>query len=147
MRPSRDKINMAIAQLVSSRTTCQRRAVGSVAIDTNGYILGTGYNGQYAGSKHCNEGNFCQGAFSESGTNIDGCEAIHSEQNLLLHCGDPRRIHTVYVTTAPCTSCIKLLLGTATHRIVFLKDYPTSNISKQLWENANRVWEQYKDEA
>jgi dCMP deaminase len=136
---------MEIAKLVATRTTCQRRAVGSVAIDVDGHILGTGYNGQYKGSKHCHEGNFCAGAFSESGTNIDGCESIHSEQNLLLHCGDPRRIHTVYVTTSPCVSCVKLLLGTATHRIVWLDGYPTSDKSKEMWINAGRVWEQYKE--
>jgi dCMP deaminase len=145
MRPSRNTINIGIAKLVASRTTCQRRAVGAVAVDSDGYILGTGYNGQYKGSKHCNEGHFCPGAFSESGTNIDGCSATHAEQNLLLHCGDPRNIHTVYVTTAPCPSCCKLLLSTNTQRIVFLEDYPTSDRSQQLWENANRVWEQYRE--
>jgi dCMP deaminase len=145
MRPSRDFINLEVAKLVASRTTCHRRAVGAVAVDSDGYILGTGYNGQYAGSKHCKEGNFCSGAFSASGTNIDGCSAIHAEQNLLLHSGDPRQIHTVYVTTAPCPSCCKLLLGTNTQRIVFLEDYPTSNVSKDLWLSANRLWEQYRE--
>ena len=57
MRPSRDSINMAIALIISRRTTCARRAVGAVATDIDGYVLGTGYNGQYSGSKHCNDGN------------------------------------------------------------------------------------------
>lgn len=144
MRPSRDTVNMNIAMVMAERTTCSRRKVGSVAVDKRGHLLGTAYNGQYAGSKHCNEGNPCAGATSPSGTNIDGCAAIHSEQNLLLNCGDPQKIHTVYVTTAPCVSCIKLLLGTGAQRIVFNEDYPNSDISKQLWESANRVWDKYK---
>jgi dCMP deaminase len=135
---------MAIADVVAHRTTCSRRAVGAVAVDADGYLLGTGHNGQYAGSLHCNEGNPCSGANSPSGTNIDGCAAIHAEQNLLLHCGDPRKIHTVYVTTCPCVSCLKLLLGTNTQRIVFSEDYPNSDVSKQLWLNAGRIWDQYR---
>jgi dCMP deaminase len=145
MRPNRDTINMEVAKLFAKRTTCARRAVGAVAVDAEGYLLGTGYNGQYMGSKHCNEGNPCSGANSPSGTNIDGCSAIHAEQNLLLHCGDPRRIHTVYVTTSPCTSCLKLLLGTNTQRIVFNEDYPGSEVSKALWTNAGRLWEKYSE--
>lgn len=145
MRPSKDAVNMAIAVEVSKRTTCARRAVGAVATDSDGYVLGTGYNGQYAGSKHCNEGHPCSGANSPSGTNIDGCSAIHAEQNLLLHCGDPRKIDTVYVTTSPCLSCLKLLLGTNTKRIVFKEEYPGSVISEKLWTNSGRIWEHYKD--
>jgi dCMP deaminase len=142
-RPNRDTVNIEIAKLVAKRTTCARRSVGAVGIDIDGHVLGTGYNGQYTGSKHCNEGHLCPGANSPSGTNIDGCAAIHAEQNLLLHCGDPRKIHTVYVTTSPCTSCLKLLLGTNTQRIVFCEDYPGSIISKSLWTNAGRLWEKY----
>lgn len=144
MRPTKDDTNMQIAFTVAKRTTCARRAVGAVAIDVDGYVLGTGYNGQYAGSKHCNEGNPCLGATSPSGTNIDNCSAIHAEQNLLLHCGDPRKIHTVYVTTSPCLSCLKLLLGTNTKRIVFKEEYPNSKIPADLWTNSGRVWEHYK---
>lgn len=145
MRPPKDAINMAIAKTVATRTTCARRAVGAVAVDADGYLLGTGYNGQYTGSKHCNEGNPCPGATSASGTNLDGCAAIHAEQNLLLHCGDPRKIDTVYVTTSPCTSCLKLLLGTNTRRIVFEEEYPGSDISRELWTNSGRLWEHYHD--
>jgi len=144
-RPTRDKIYMEMAKLFASRTTCARRAVGAIAIDVDGYLLGGGYNGQYAGSIHCIEGFPCAGASSPSGTNIDACSAIHAEQNLLLHCGDPRKIHTVYVTTSPCASCIKLLLGTKTQRIVFDEEYTNSDVSKTLWTSANRVWEKYCD--
>ena len=145
MRLTRDDTNMAIALAVAKRTTCARRAVGAVATDADGYVLGTGYNGQYAGSKHCNEGNPCSGATSPSGTNIDGCSAIHAEQNLLLHCGDPRKIDTVYVTTSQCLSCLKLLLGTNTKRIVFKEKYAGSETSAQLWTDSGRIWEHYKE--
>lgn len=143
MRPSRDATCMEIAISVAKRTTCARRAVGAVAVDSDGHVLGTGYNGQYAGSAHCNDGHPCPGANSPSGANIDGCAAIHAEQNLLLHCGDPRKIHTVYVTTSPCLSCLKLLLGTNTKRIVFLGEYPNSESSKQLWKSSGRVWDHF----
>lgn len=144
MRPTQDDTNMEIALAVAKRTTCARRSVGAVAVDEDGYVVGTGYNGQYSGSKHCNDGNPCSGATSPSGTNIEGCQAIHAEQNLLLHCGDPRKIHTVYVTTSPCLSCLKLLLGTNAKRIVFLETYPGADVSAKLWMDSGRIWDKYK---
>lgn len=141
MRPTKDSINMKIALEVAKRTTCLRRAVGAVAVDRNGFILGTSYNGQYAGSTHCNDGHACSGSASPSGTNLDGCAAIHAEQNLIINSGDPQKIHTIYITTSPCLSCLKLLLGTNTQRIVFKELYPGSESSAKLWESSGRLWE------
>jgi len=145
MRPSKDKTYMEIAKIISQRTTCARRAVGAVATDEHGYILGTGYNGVPSTFLHCNEGHQCSGASSLSGTNLEGCAAIHCEQNLLLHCSDLRRIHSIFITTSPCSSCIKLILSTTAQRIVFLEYYPGHENSKELWERAGRIWECYQE--
>lgn len=81
----------------------------------------------------------CPGAFSESGTNLDGCEAIHAEQNALLQCKDVREIHTCYCTASPCVTCTKLLLNTGCMRIVFLEEYPHP-AAGELWTRAGREW-------
>lgn len=74
----------------------------------------------------------CAGAQSPSGTNLDGCQAIHAEQNALLQCKDIYDIHTCYTTASPCVTCVKLLMNTSCQRIVFAEEYPQP-AAKELW--------------
>ena len=155
-RPTRDEWGLRLAEVTASRATCLRRSVGCVLVDKRGHILATGYNGVAAGQKHCNEKrpftlryvedeplpkhpHACPGAYSLSGTNLDGCQAIHAEQNALLQCRDVWEIETCYTTASPCITCVKLLLNTSCQRIVFREAYPHSD-AQVLWENAGRVW-------
>lgn len=158
-RPERDETFMDMAQTMAKRTTCVRRAVGCVLVSARGHVLATGYNGVASGRPHCNHTGLlskvdmspeavypysCDGAHDASGTNLDGCEAIHAEQNALLQCKDVYEIDTVYVTTAPCVTCAKLFLNTGAKRIVFLEDYLQSEASRKLWEDDNREWLKYE---
>lgn len=169
-RATKDEWAIQLALVTAQRSTCCRRQVGAVLTDSAGHVLATGYNGVAAGLPHCNElrsetvsvrrfmgqekrvsvvdpadpasyPNACAGAFSPSGTNLDGCEAIHAEQNALLQCRDVRDIHTCYTTTAPCITCAKLLLNTACQRIVYLDEYPHA-AARELWERTGREWVQ-----
>lgn len=65
----------------------------------------------------------CAGATLPSGQGLDNCQAIHAEQNALLQCRDVMTIHTCYVTTSPCLTCVKLLMNTSCKRIVFSEPY------------------------
>ncbi len=154
-RPSRDTWAMELVAATARRSTCLRRAVGCVLLNERGHVLATGYNGVAAGLPHCNEEvrqpgavlswpNACPGARSPSGQNLDGCQAIHAEQNALLQCRDVYAIHTAYVSTSPCVTCVKLLLNTSCTRIVFEEPYPHNAKTQGLWEFAGRVWEQYR---
>lgn len=150
MRPSRDQWAMSLAVLTASRTTCLRRGVGCVMLNARGHVIATGYNGVAAGLSHCNEHDqfdtlgyphACSGAHAPSGTNLDGCQAIHAEQNALLQCRDVYDIDTCYVTASPCITCTKLLLNTGCQRIVYEDEYPHPE-AKDLWVNAGRSWAQ-----
>lgn len=157
MRPSRDEWAMKLALLTAQRTTCCRRAVGCVLLNAREHVIATGYNGVAAGLPHCNEVKIqnspdglvgvetnphaCSGAHAPSGTNLDGCQAIHAEQNAMLQCKNVYEIHTCYVTASPCMTCAKLLLNTSCQRIVFKEEYP-HNEARRLWEAAGRRWEQ-----
>lgn len=157
LRPSRDDWAMEVARVTAKRSTCLRRAVGCTLLNARGHVLATGYNGVAAGQPHCNEvepytgerasaslnrryPNACPGACSPSGTNLDGCEAIHAEQNALLQCRDVYAVDTCYCTTSPCVTCVKLLLNTSCQRIVFESEYPQPH-AKELWLAAGRTWE------
>jgi len=152
MRPDRDTWAMGLATLTAQRSTCLRRAVGCVLLNDRGHVLSTGYNGVAAGQPHCNQHDMfdplgyphaCPGARSASGTNLDGCEAIHAEQNALLQCRDVYTIDTCYVTASPCITCTKLLLNTSCRRIVYSEEYPHT-AARSLWETAGRLWVKHK---
>jgi dCMP deaminase len=164
-RLSREAWAMEVARVTARRATCLRRAVGCVLLDADGFILSTGYNGVAAGQPHCNKqtdtardwdqanrvertapvfGHACPGAFAASGTNLDGCHAIHAEQNALLRCPDVRRIHSAYVTASPCMTCVKLLMNTSCQIIVFDEPYP-HNAAADLWRSMGRLWIDFKE--
>lgn len=122
-RQTNDTLFMTIAFALAKRSTCRRRAVGAVAVDKDGYILGTGYNGAPKGMPHCID-RPCEGASAPSGTGLDLCEAIHAEQNLLLRIKDVREIHTIYCTTEPCTHCSKMIANTGCVKVIYADKYP-----------------------
>ena len=154
MRPSIDEWGLGIAKVTATRSTCLRRSVGAVLVDFRGHVIATGYNGVVSGKKHCNDkvmekdGGIisptypyaCSGALSKTGTNLDGCEAIHAEQNCLLKCSNVYAIYSCYVTVSPCFTCTKLLLNTACSRIVFSDRYAHWEKTKMLWEGSGREW-------
>lgn len=150
MRPSRDEVFIVMSYLMSSRGTCLRRKVGCVLVNQRGHVLSTGYNGVAAGMPHCNDEltvypenwrentkithpHACSGAHAASGTGLDGCEALHAEQNALLQCKNVWEIDTCYCTASPCITCVKLLLNSSCKRVVFGEEYPHSR-AKELWE-------------
>lgn len=151
-RPTKHEWAIGLATLTAERSTCCRRKVGCVLLNERGHVLSTGYNGVAAGLPHCNERkwretegpgewvfpNACEGAKSESGTNLDACQAIHAEQNALLQCKNVYEIDTCVVTTAPCITCTKLLLNTSCSTILFVDEY--ANSGGQLWLAAGRAW-------
>jgi dCMP deaminase len=136
MRISRDEWGLRLAEVTALRGTCARRKVGAVAVDQEGVILSTGYNGTPRGFPHCTE-TPCEGIGFTSGLGLDVCEAIHAEVNCVVFCPDPQRIMTLYATTAPCVSCVKMLLATSCRRIVFREDYAASGC--YLW-TITREW-------
>jgi dCMP deaminase len=138
-RPTRDQVYIEVARLIASRATCPRRQVGCVLVDKRGRILATGYNGVPASAPHCIDPNHhCPGVNYPSGQGLDKCEAIHAEQNAILLLADPWAVDTAYVTTFPCSTCIKLLLGTSCQRLVFLDGYPHAEAA-EWWRAAGRT--------
>ena len=145
MRPNRDDYFLSMAKLVSTRSTCLRRSVGCVLVNSRNHVLSTGYNGVAAGMAHCNEAdpfsdigypNACGGAAAKSGEDLHLCKAIHAEQNALLQCRDVYAIDTCYVTVSPCMHCMKLLMNTSCQRIVAYAMYDMHAI--ELWRAMGR---------
>lgn len=114
--------------MVASRSTCLRRAVGAVAVSGDNRILGTGYNGALPGAPHCDEVGCIRNELKiPSGQRQEICRAQHAEANVCNFAarhGVALDGATVYVTTQPCTTCIKAMATSGVKRVIFEGDYP-----------------------
>ena len=119
-----DKYFMEIATTVAKRSTCLRRSVGCVLVDSKNHIVATGYNGVPKGFDHCLDSP-CKGAFSESGTDLDLCSAIHAEVNAILNCCSKLVNAKAYITTRPCFNCTLLMWQAGVKHIIFASKWST----------------------
>ena len=124
-RPSWDIYFKKLAEVVSTRSTCNRKMVGAVIVrDRN--ILATGYNGSIRGLEHCTE----VGCMMENGHCV---RTVHAEANAITQAAKHgTRVDgaTVYVTASPCWNCFKLLANSGIKRICFSELYPDERIFK-----------------
>jgi dCMP deaminase len=129
-RASWEDYFMAIARVVSTRSTCDRKHVGAV-IERDRMILATGYNGSIRGLPHCDD----VGHMMEEGHCV---RTVHAEANAVVQaarngvCVDRA---SIYVTASPCFGCFKLIANAGLCRIVFGEFYRDERIfqlSQQL---------------
>jgi dCMP deaminase len=131
-RPDVDNYFMNIARVVSSRSTCLRRSVGSVIVRGK-QIVSTGYNGAPQGMSHCLDIG-CAREGVPSGERSELCRGAHAEQNAInfsARYGISIEGSTVYTTHLPCSWCAKSILNAGIIRVVFFEDYPDPQ-SKEL---------------
>lgn len=131
-RPGVDNYFMNIARVVSSRSTCLRRNVGSVIVRGK-QIVSTGYNGAPQGMNHCLDIG-CAREGVPSGERSELCRGAHAEQNAInfsARYGISIEGSTVYTTHLPCSWCAKSILNAGIIRVVFFEDYPDPQ-SKEL---------------
>lgn len=132
LRPDWDEYYMRIVEVISTRSTCLRRHVGSVLVLGN-RILASGYNGSPSKIKHCK---VCLRETKKipSGQRQELCRGLHSEQNVLLQCclhGISTNNAILYSTTYPCSICMKMLINAKIKKIIYKYDYNDS-LSKKL---------------
>ncbi len=138
-RPFKEYTLAKVARVISERSTCRRRQVGCVIANKMGWILATGYNGIARGLPHCTE-NSCPGVGFPSGTNLDMCQATHAEQSAIVQLRFPLEAFILISTTAPCISCVKLILITSIKHILYVDPY-SQHQAKTLWLSApGRTW-------
>ena len=132
MRLEIDDYFLKMAQLASLRSTCNRRRVGCILVDSNNHVVATGYNGVPKGFVHCLDVP-CTGADAASGTRLDECYAVHAEMNALLQLQSTDTL-TAYLTVTPCFDCAKVLANSNVKRIVASVWYPQDRVKSILEE-------------
>ncbi len=118
-----DQYFLNIAQVVASRSTCDRKFVGAVIVRDK-TILSTGYNGSIRKLEHCDEA----GHMMENGHCV---ATIHAEANAILQaakngvCIDNA---TIYTTASPCWICFKMIANAGIRRVCYAEFYRDERI-------------------
>ncbi|MBU5439240.1 cytidine/deoxycytidylate deaminase family protein [Tissierella sp. MSJ-40] len=124
---------MQIAEIVATRSTCDRAEVGCLIVNDDHRIVSSGYNGSISGNDHCDD---------VGHTIRDGhCIAtIHAEINALVYCakeGIAVKNCTVYVTHFPCLNCTKALIQAGIKQIYYKNDYRIDDYAVELLRKNN----------
>jgi dCMP deaminase len=137
-RPSWDEYFMSIADQVSGRSTCLRRATGAVLVKDK-RILATGYNGVPQGLAHCElVGCLREQRNIPSGSHHELCRGIHAEQNAVIQAakyGIPIEGSMLYTSHQPCVLCAKILINAGIREIVYRFPYP-DDLARTMLEEA-----------
>lgn len=123
-RESWDRYFLDVAKLISTRSTCLRRHVGSV-ITIDHIIVASGYNGAPAKYPHCIECNR-EKLNIPSGEQLDKCVACHAEENAIIQAakfGISINNATLYCTNQPCIFCAKMIINSGITKVIFEKEY------------------------
>lgn len=125
-RPTWDQVWMQVAESIALRSVCEGRQVGAaIAGPTNRYLV-VGYNSPPAGFDHTGTG--CSGwcarqQTGERGIGYEGCPSVHAEVNAIAQ-ADRHLIEngTLYVTSACCWDCGKVVANCGVSRVVMRVD-------------------------
>lgn len=147
-RITKDQYFMKIAEVVSLRSTCIKRKVGAVLVKDS-YILSTGYNGAPSGFKHCTPES-CVRKDLKSGEKPELCRGVHAEINCIIqaaiHGTSIKGNTTIYTTTFPCMSCLKLIINASIQRLVYKEGYNMENkIKEELIKESGIIINQFSE--
>lgn len=127
VRPTWDETWLGVAQIIARRSLCVRDQVGAVIVNEHNRIVATGYNGPPATfsangpcTNWCKRSRMAQQSI-DHGLALDytDCPSLHAEANALSVCDRSLRERgTIYVTSAICMGCAKLIANSGLWRVV-----------------------------
>lgn len=126
-----DVLYMDLAERIAQESHGRRLKVGAVIVKSNN-IISMGWNGTPSGMD-----NNCE-IENEDGTLSTKPHVLHAESNALMklvsnpHAWSDKS--TLYVTTAPCAECAKLIKQANISRVVYKHDYRLSDGLQLLQE-------------
>ncbi|GAB6394082.1 MAG: dCMP deaminase family protein [Bacteroidales bacterium] len=110
-----DKRYLRMALIWAENSYCRRRQVGALIVKDN-RIISDGYNGTPAGFE-----NVCE---DENGVTLP--YVLHAEANAITKVAassNNSKGATIYITSAPCIECAKLIIQSGIKRVVYSEQY------------------------
>jgi dCMP deaminase len=114
-----DKRYIRMAFIWAENSYCKRRQVGAILVKDK-MIISDGYNGTPAGFE-----NVC-----EDENNITKPYVLHAEANAITKVARSNNSSegaTLYVSSAPCIECAKLIIQAGIKRVVYADSYRLSD--------------------
>lgn len=112
-----DKRYLRMASIWAENSYCKRRRVGALIVKDQ-MIISDGYNGTPSGFE-----NVC-----EDEQNVTLPYVLHAEANAITKVAassNSSKGATIYVTSAPCIECSKLIIQSGIVRVVYSEKYRT----------------------
>ncbi len=148
-RPDWDRYFMEVAGLVSARTTCLSRRVGSVIVRDR-RIISTGYNGVPSGLPHCIDlGCLKRGLGIPAGERAELCRGSCAEENAIVQAarlGLPVKGSWIYITLQPCLKCARMIINAGIEGVTFTGDYPQA-MALEFLQEAGIVLQKFDNET
>ncbi len=131
-RVNKDNYYLDIAQTVAERSTCLRKAFGSIIVK-NDTIISTGYNGAPRGRKNCSDLCMCMRDELKipRGERYELCRSVHAEANAIIAAPRDQMLgSTLYLAcidakegglvpgTSSCMMCKKLVINAGIEKVV-----------------------------
>jgi len=110
-----DKRYLRMALVWAENSYCVRRKVGALIVKDQ-MIISDGYNGTPSGFE-----NVC-----EDENNVTKPYVLHAEANAITKVAassNSSKGATIYVTSAPCIECAKLIIQSGIRRVVYSEKY------------------------
>jgi dCMP deaminase len=119
-----------MARELAKRSLCTRDQVGALIIDSDGKVIGEGYNGPPRNYWHANQ--VCTAWCQRSQVGVDDavfpetisrdysdCPSLHAEANALMMSDRTLRIGgTIYITSHVCMNCAKLIANSGLKYVI-----------------------------
>lgn len=128
-RSNWDETWMHVSYAIAQRSLCDRDQVGAVIVTSDNSVVSVGYNGPPSGFDHGDETCFLwcprttkalPSSSSELCPGYTDCPSLHAEANALSVCDRTHREGgTLYITSAPCYGCAKLIANSGITHVVF----------------------------
>ena len=123
-----DKHYLEMAAIWAKNSYCKRRQVGALLVK-NRMIISDGFNGTPSGFENqCEDENDTTKPY-----------VLHAEANAITKVaksGNSSEGATLYITTAPCIECAKLIIQSGIVRVVYAEEYRKSE-GIELLKRAN----------
>jgi dCMP deaminase len=112
---SLDKRYLGMATIWATNSYCKRRQVGALIVKEK-MIISDGYNGTPSGFE-----NICEDEHGKTKAYV-----LHAEANAITKVAKSNNSSqdaTLYVTSAPCIECAKLIIQSGIIRVVYCNEY------------------------
>lgn len=167
--PTEMEAIMAMAYSNSLRSSCLKRKVGAVIVDSKGNVFSSGYNevpflekpclnlygGCYRSVSKKNIENLFDGGQSTLKKDVmakvkllEKCRALHAEENAILNVarfGSATVLQdaTLYTTTYPCNLCANKIAQVGIKKVIYYEPYPVEE-AKETLEKAHIAQEMFE---